>query len=101
VSDAAFLLAVTAVTSLVAYFVARRWLGRASGSLGAAVRRLLECAGLVAVFYFLNFCAGFAAVSVLRRLSGGFISAYVIGDGTLVLLSALQAIVLQWWRAEG
>jgi len=44
--------------------------------------------------------AGFAAVLVLRKLTGSFISMYVNTDATLTLFSAFQAIMFQWWRAE-
>ena len=88
------------MTSILSYVVVRRW-SRPSGPLAAAVLRLLECAGLAAFFYLLNLATGFLAVAALRRVTGEFVSAYVVGDGTLLVLSALQAVVLQWWRAEG
>jgi len=37
---------------------------------------------------------------LLRKLTGSFVSMYINTDVTLVLLSAFQALVFQWWRAE-
>jgi len=100
-SDATFLLTVAALASAGTYVVARRGWRLAPGGLRPALLRLLEWAGLVALFYALDVAVGLLVVAVLRRLTTGFVSAYMVGDGTLVALSALQAVVLQWWRAEG
>jgi hypothetical protein len=99
VSDGAYLLAVAAATSLAAYGAARRWGRLTPSALPAAVMRLLECAGLTVGFYALNVAVGFAAALVLRTLTGAFVSVYVNADITLVILSALQAVTFQWWRA--
>ena len=98
-SDAGFLLLVFALTSAGAYAGGRR-AGLAPGAFPPALVRLLECVGLAVAFYLLNLATGFLAVAVLRRLRGEFVSAYLSGDVTLLALSALQAVVLQWWRAE-
>jgi hypothetical protein len=100
-SDSLYLVGLIALTSLVGYFAARRWGRLRREGLGPAAVRLLECVGLVAGFYVLNLLAGFAAVVVLRKATGSFLSLYVNTDGTLALLSALQAVTFQWWRAEG
>ena len=99
-SDSLFLFGLVSLTSVLAFLLARRkWALEGSG-LRAALLRLLECAGLVAGFYVLNVVAGFGFVLVLRKLTGSFISVYVNTDGTLPILSALQAVAFQWWRAE-
>jgi hypothetical protein len=99
--DSLFLLGIVALTSVLAYFAARRFAGLQAAGLAAASARLLECAGLALGFYLLDLAAGFAAVLVLRKLTGAFIGLYVNTDGTLPVLATLQAIVFQWWRAEG
>jgi hypothetical protein len=83
------------------FLVARRGARLPAAGLRAALGRLLECAGLVLAFYALNVGVGFAAVLVLRKVTGGFVSAYLTTDDTLAVLSALQAVAFQWWRAEG
>src|SRR5947207_14555664 len=99
-SAAGFLLALVAATSAGSYVVARRVLGLASRGMRPALVRLLEYVGLVAVFYAANLALGLLAVAVLRRVTGGFVSAYLVGDSTLVTHSALQAALQQWWGAE-
>jgi hypothetical protein len=93
------------LTGLVALTSGLVWLaGRRRGLDQAAVRpalgRLLEWLGLAVAFYVFNLLTGFAAVLLLRRLTGSFISMYVNADATLALFSAFQALVFQWWRAE-
>ena len=78
----------------------RRWSRLDKAALRPALVRLLECAGLVVTFYVLNLIVGFVAVLVLRKVTGSFVSMYVNTDATLMLLSALQAVTFQWWRAE-
>lgn len=99
-SDGAYLLAVVTATSLLAYLVGRRWGGLVPGTLSAAALRVLEWAGLAAGFYLLNVAVGLAAALLLRAL-GAFVSPYVTTDATLAVLSALQAVAYQWWRADG
>jgi len=89
-----------AVTSALVWVIGRRALGLRSSALRPALVRLLEWVGLSAVFYAVNLFAGFLAVLALRKLTGSFISIYVNTDATLALLSAFQALVFQWWRAE-
>ena len=42
---------------------------------------------------------GVAAVLVIRRLTGPFLSMYLNTDVTLVASSVLQAAVWRWWRS--
>ena len=80
--------------------IGRRRLRLSASSLRHALVRLLEWVGLSVVFYALNLFIGFALVLLLRKLTGSFVSMYVNTDATLALLSAFQALVFQWWRAE-
>jgi hypothetical protein len=99
-SDAVFLLVVAGLTSVLLILFGWRVARLPGGGLRRAAWRLLECAGLSLSFYALNVAVGFVAVLVLRRVTGEFVSAYVMSDGTLSVLSALQAVAFQWWRAE-
>jgi hypothetical protein len=98
--DALYLIGLVALTSGLAWVAGRRLLGLQTSALRPALRRLLEWVGLTVLLYALNLFAGFALVLLLRKLTGSFISMYLNTDATLVLLSAFQALVFQWWRAE-
>ncbi|HUG53376.1 MAG TPA: hypothetical protein VMR21_07240 [Vicinamibacteria bacterium] len=100
-TDGAYLLSVVAATSVATYAASRRWGRFSPAALPGAALRLLECAGLVAGFYALNVAVGFAAALAVRTLTGEFVSFYVSTDTTLAVLSALQAVTYQWWRAAG
>jgi hypothetical protein len=99
-SDSVYLLTLTAVTSVVVSVAGVRSGRVRARALRPAAVRLLECVGLSVAFYVLNLAAGFVAVLVLRRVTQEFVSVYVNSDSTLPVLSAFQAIVFQWWRAE-
>ena len=99
-SDALYLIGLVALTSALGWAIARRRFRLSASSLRRALVRLLEWVGLSVVFYAVNLFVGFLAVLVLRKLTGSFISMYVNTDTTLALLSAFQALVFQWWRAD-
>jgi hypothetical protein len=97
---AAYLLALAALTSAFAYVLGRRWSGWRT-PLRPALGRVLEWAGFWAIFYAVNLAVGFAAVLVIRKVTGTTVSLYINTDSTLATLSALQATAWQWWRAQG
>jgi len=86
-----------ASTVLALAFAARRyrWPPR---SLATAAGRVLECVGATVVFCVLNAVVGAAVIFTARAVSGRFVSFYLGADHTLVALSALQALLFQWWR---
>ena len=92
-----FLPLLVALTSVGAYAVGRVVLGLSPRELGPAVRHALEVTGLAVVFLFANLGIGLAAVLGARALSTRFISVYILNDASLIALSALQAIVVDWW----
>jgi hypothetical protein len=98
--ESLYLIGLVALTSGLAWRAGRRRLGLSLASLRPALLRLLEWMGLTALFYALNLFAGLALVLVIRKLTGSFVSMYINTDATLALLSAFQALVFQWWRAE-
>jgi hypothetical protein len=100
ISESLYLLGLALLTSAAAGAAGVRFARLPASALRPALVRLLEWAGLAAAFYVANLLAGVAAVALLRRLTGEFLSLYMNTDTTLLALSALQAIVLQWWRAE-
>jgi len=87
------------LTSLAAFLVGTRRLGLTAGRLRRAGARTLDCVGLGLVFLLANLLIGAAAILGLRALTGAFVSLYFLNDATLAVLSGLQALVFQWWRA--
>src|SRR5688572_7000533 len=99
--DAAYVLALVAVTSSVAFLRGRARWGLQSAGLRTAAGRMLEWLGLAVLFAAANVGLGFLAVLVLRRLTGAFISMYANTDLSILFLSLAQAALFQWWRAGG
>jgi hypothetical protein len=95
--EAYYPLLIFAMTSAALYLAATSGLGARRGALRPALSRLLECVGLAVVLAIFNVAVGFLLVLALRRLTGSFVSLYLNTDGTLLALSLLQAIFLQWW----
>ena len=93
--ETAFILVVTALSTLAAALAARR---RARRSLRSAMGRALETIGLGAVFLCVNIGLGFGLILLVRVLTGRFASLYKNDDVTILDVSMLQALVFQWWR---
>jgi len=100
VSDGLYLIGLVALTSGLVWVIGRRGLGLRASAVRPALVRLLEWVGLSVAFYAVNLLVGFLAVLALRRLTSSFISMYLNTDTTLAILSACQALVFQWWRAD-
>jgi hypothetical protein len=98
--ESLYLLGLVLASSALTAALGVRKLRLRAAALRSALVRLLEWAGLTAGFYALNLLLGVLAVVALRKATGDFVSLYLNTDTTLVLLSALQAAVFQWWRAE-
>jgi uncharacterized membrane protein YfcA len=98
--EAYYLLLLFAVTSAALYLAARRGLRLRPEGLRPALGRVLECAGLAVLVAAFNVAVGFLLVLALRRLTGSYVSLYLNTDGTLLVLSLLQAIALQWWMRD-
>src|SRR5262245_53339425 len=94
----AFILALIATTSVVAYVVGRWRLGLSPGRLRPAAARLLECLGLAVLFLIGNQALGVAAILAARALTAGFVSLYLVDDTSVAVLSLLQALLFVWWR---
>ena len=93
-----FVPAVVAVsTTLACAFAVRRlrWPRRA---LGPAFGKALECVGATVLFCLMNAAVGVVLILAARAVSGRFVSLYLGTDQSLLALSALQALVFQWWR---
>lgn len=99
--EAYYLLLLFGLTSTALYVAARRGLGARRDALRPALVRMLECVGLAIILAASNVAVGFVLVFALRRLTRSFVSLYLNTDATLLVLSLLQAIVLQWWMNAG
>lgn len=97
--EALFLLSLVAATSAAALHLAgRRGAAATPGALRAAALDALEWVGLTAVFFAANLVLGALLTLVVRALTPLFVSLYLSGDVSLLVLSALQALVYERWR---
>jgi hypothetical protein len=93
----AYLLVLCGLTSAMAVMGGRRR-GMALSALRGALGRTLECVGLAVVMLAANVMVGMVVVLGLRAATGHFVSLYPNADLTLLVLSLVQALVLQaWW----
>jgi hypothetical protein len=100
--EALFLLSLVAATSAAALHLARRRGATvAPGALRAALLHSLECVGLTMVFFAANLALGALLTLAVRALTPLFVSLYLSADVSLLVLSALQALVYQRWRDSG
>lgn len=97
--EGVFLASLVALTSAAALaYASRRGRPLRPSSFRAAAGSTLECVGLAALFFAANLALG-ALVSVLIRAATPlFVSLYLSTDVSLLVLSALQALVFQHWR---
>lgn len=93
-----FVPAVAATTTAAACWLASRKRGWPRRALIPACGKALEWVGAAVVFALMNAAVGAAAILAARAFSGRFVSLYLGADHTLLALSALQAVVFQWWR---
>ena len=97
----AFMLLLTALTSTAAYLAGVRHLGLSRHRLRAAALSLLEMAGMSIVFFVANLVIGLVIVFAVRSLTSMFLSAYLLNDTFLILLSALQGVLFGCWWDKG
>lgn len=95
-----YLLLLFSLTSVALYLAGTRGLALRRSALRPALGRMLEWAGLAIALALLNVAVGFLLVLALRRLTGSFVTLYLNTDATLLALSVLQAVVLQWWMRD-
>jgi hypothetical protein len=95
-----FLVIVAMITSLGSYLVGIRWRGRSPARLRAALGRLLECLGAVAVFAAINLTLAAALILGVRTFTGWFVSLYLLDDVAWLIVSLLQGIAWSLWRPD-
>jgi hypothetical protein len=87
------------LTSLGAVLVCVYLLGLPPAGLRRAAAHVVDCIGLGLVFLVVNLVIGGLMVLALRIVTDGFVSLYVLNDDTILVLSLLQGLIVQWWRA--
>ncbi len=96
--EEAFVPAVVITSTAVGCWIAARRFGWPLRGLGPAFGKALECVGGVVLFCLLNAVVGTALIFATRAVSGRFVSLHLGADQSLLAMSALQALVFQWWR---
>ena len=86
------------VTSVAAYLVGAKGFGWSHGCILKAVRRMLECLGITLIFLGVNLGAAVIVILATRALTREFVSLYLAADGTLLVLSLIQALIFQGWH---
>ena len=101
VVEQVFLLALVAVTSLAAYTIGTAGLGLRPARLWEAGQFALQLVGMSTVFFAGNLAIGLVCVLAVRGATGTFVSAYLLNDLTLGVLSAVQGVCFECWRTSG
>lgn len=99
--EQAFLLALAVVTSVAAYALGVGALGLKPGQLRAAALFGFQLIGMSTLFFLANLAIGLICILVVRGATGTFVSAYLLNDVTLCMLSALQGVCSECWRTSG
>jgi hypothetical protein len=94
----AVVVVLTGVTTGVALGIGTRGLRLRPGDLATAAGKLLECLGLVLVFFTANAALGLVAILGVRSLTGAFVSTYAMSDVALVGISFIQGLLFFCWR---
>jgi len=86
------------VTSVGAYLVGAKGLKLSGTAVQKAVSKMLEYLGMAFVFLGINIAVAVIAIVAARVLTRGFVSLYLAGDESLLVLSLIQGLVFQGWR---
>jgi hypothetical protein len=98
--EGVFLLSLVALTSAAALaWASRRGRPLPASALREAAGRVLECLGLTAAFFVANLVLGALVSGLIRAATPLFVSLYLSTDVSLLVLSALQALLFQHWLA--
>ena len=96
-----FLLLPVVVTCALAYAFGAVRLRLPRLALGRALAYVLDLLGLTMAFFAANVVVGASVLLALRHLAHRIVSLHELNDLVLAVLSLLQAIVFQSWRASG
>jgi len=93
-----FVPTLVAFTSTVACLAGAKVWGLSCKRLLEAVGKMLEGVGLTAILFVFNVAVGAIAILGARSLLSDSVSLYLAADITLLPLSLLQALAIQWWH---
>jgi hypothetical protein len=96
--DHVFLLLLVGTTSAAALLIGTRGLHLPRARLAAGFQRALELLGVSVLFFVVNLVVGLAVILAVRALTKQFLSAYLLNDMGLMVLSVVQGIVFECWR---
>lgn len=97
--DHTLILIMAGLTSVGTYILGVKGLRLSGYGLLLALGKACECVGLTLVFFLLNLMVGIVVILIARLFMGRFVSLYSASDATLLVLSLLQALTFQAWRA--
>ena len=99
--EQAFIIALVALTSVIAYGMTKRLTSQGGGSVGKAIRALFDYAGTFVLFLVFNIAAGAVVILLVRGFTPRFVGLYQLENLMLLFLSAAQGFVFQrWWRRD-
>jgi len=94
----ATVLILAGITSTAALWIGTQRLRLRPGDLALAVGKMLECLGMMLVFFVANAVLGLVAIVGGRSVTGVFISTYAMSDVTLLGISFIQGLRFYCWR---
>ncbi len=96
--DHVFLLLLVGTTSAAALLIGTRGLRLPRARLAAGFRSALELLGVSVLFFVVNLVLGITVILAVRAFTRQFLSAYLLNDLGLMVLSVVQGIVFECWR---
>ena len=97
--DKFFLVILLGLTSGGAYLIGRRR-GLSWTEFRRAFGRMLESIGASLIFFLVNLGLGVSLILAIRTFTSWFVSLYLADNMVLLVLSLLQGLTFQWWRAS-
>ena len=94
----ATVLILAGITSTAALWIGTQGLRLRPDDLAPAVGKMLECLGMMLVFFMANAVLGLVAIIGGRSLTGTFVSTYAMSDVTLLAISFFQGLLFYCWR---
>lgn len=96
--DQVFLLLLVGTTSAAALLIGIRGLRLPRARLAVGFRCALELLGTAVLFFVVNLVVGLTVILAVRMFTRQFLSAYLLNDVGLMVLSLVQGIVFECWR---
>jgi hypothetical protein len=94
-----FIILLVGLTSVSAYYGTRKIRGVGARPLHEAFRAFFEWIGTFTLFLAANLAVGVMVIFLVRGFTPRFVALYAVENLLLLILSAAQAFVFQyWWR---